>query len=243
MQLSRALLPIALAAGVASADPFFSNLATPTSVGTAFGIACSFTQFKAAGFTMGPDAYVLNSVTLDVNTSDPDSPASVQIWSGTSAPTTFIADLTGPLLNGPGEYIFTPDSALTLEADTTYWLYVENNFDQCWTWNGRTATPSGIGATHVGYIFNGGSSSFFNAYELDGTIATGGCGPADISSPANPGIPDGLLSGADFFEFLVRFEIGDLSVDFSSPGNPGSPDGLLTGADFLFYLNLFAQGC
>ena len=67
--------------------------------------------------------------------------------------------------------------------------------------------------------------------------------PADLSSPASPGIPDGILSGADFFEFLVRFEIGDLSVDFSSPANPGQPDGLLSGADFFEFLSLFAAGC
>ena len=66
---------------------------------------------------------------------------------------------------------------------------------------------------------------------------------ADLSSPGNPGIPDGLLSGADFFEFLARFGAGDLSVDFSSPANPGQGDGLLSGADFFEFLNLFAQGC
>ena len=75
------------------------------------------------------------------------------------------------------------------------------------------------------------------------TGGSGACSDADLSSPANPGTPDGLLSGADFFEFLVRFESGDLSVDFSSPANLGTPDGLLSGADFLFYLDLFGQGC
>ena len=69
------------------------------------------------------------------------------------------------------------------------------------------------------------------------------CSPADISSPASPGVPDGLLSGADFFEFLVRFQNGDLSVDFSSPSAPGQGDGLLSGADFFEFLNLFAAGC
>ena len=69
------------------------------------------------------------------------------------------------------------------------------------------------------------------------------CSPGDISSPANPGEPDGLLSGADFFEFLVRFQSGDLSVDFSSPSAPGQGDGLLSGADFFEFLNLFAAGC
>ena len=70
-----------------------------------------------------------------------------------------------------------------------------------------------------------------------------GCSPADLSSPGSPGTPDGVLTGADFFEFLNRFNAGDLSVDFSSPANPGTPDGVLTGADFFEFLNLFAAGC
>ena len=67
--------------------------------------------------------------------------------------------------------------------------------------------------------------------------------PADLSGPVNPGVPDGQLTGADFFEFLTRFEAGDLSIDFSSAANPGVPDGQLTGADFFAYLDLFSQGC
>ena len=71
----------------------------------------------------------------------------------------------------------------------------------------------------------------------------GACSPADISSAATPGVPDGVLTGADFFEFLNRFGAGDLSIDFSSPANPGVPDGVLTGADFFEFLSLFAAGC
>ena len=67
--------------------------------------------------------------------------------------------------------------------------------------------------------------------------------PADLSSPANPGVPDGVLTGADFFEFLNLFQAGDLAIDFSSPTNPGTPDGVLTGADFFEFLNLFSAGC
>lgn len=80
-------------------------------------------------------------------------------------------------------------------------------------------------------------------FSVDLPGGTGACSPADLSSPANPGVPDGLLSGADFFEFLSRFQAGDLSVDFSSPASPGTPDGLLSGADFFEFLNLFSAGC
>ena len=67
--------------------------------------------------------------------------------------------------------------------------------------------------------------------------------PADLSSPTVPGSPDGVLTGADFFEFLARFQAGDLRADFSSAGNPGTPDGVLTGADFFEFLSLFQAGC
>ena len=80
-------------------------------------------------------------------------------------------------------------------------------------------------------------------FTVDLPGGSGGCSLADLSSPASPGVPDGLLSGADFFEFLSRFGAGDLSVDFSSPANPGTPDGLLSGADFFEFLSLFAAGC
>ena len=66
--------------------------------------------------------------------------------------------------------------------------------------------------------------------------------PADLSSPTDPGVPDGVLTGADFFEFLSRFQAGDLSVDFAGPTTPNQPDCVLTGADFFAFLNLFSQG-
>ena len=66
---------------------------------------------------------------------------------------------------------------------------------------------------------------------------------ADLSSPAAPGVPDGVLSGADFFQFLTLFAAGDLAVDFSSPLRPGVRDGVLSGADFFEFLRLFNAGC
>lgn len=69
------------------------------------------------------------------------------------------------------------------------------------------------------------------------------CCPADLSSPGAPGVPDGALTGADFFQFLDLFTAGDLRADFSSPSAPGTPDGALTGADFFEFLGLFSGGC
>lgn len=66
---------------------------------------------------------------------------------------------------------------------------------------------------------------------------------ADLSGPLEPGHPDGVVSGADFIEFLSRFQMGDLSVDLAGPSSPMEPDGVLSGADFFRYLELFANGC
>ena len=67
--------------------------------------------------------------------------------------------------------------------------------------------------------------------------------PADISSAPAPGVPDGALTGSDFFEFLGRFAAGDMRADFGSAGDPLAPDGALTGSDFFSFLDLFSQGC
>ena len=74
-------------------------------------------------------------------------------------------------------------------------------------------------------------------------IAEAASCPADISSAAAPGVADGVLTGADFFEFLARFQAGDLRADLSSATIPGTPDGELTGADFFEFLDLFSSGC
>ena len=93
------------------------------------------------------------------------------------------------------------------------------------------------------YVQAGIPVGFFNSGNPNASpIRSFKANPADISSGANPGVADGNLSGADFFEFLTRFGAGDLSVDFTSPANPGTPDGILTGADFFAFLNFFQNG-
>jgi len=67
------------------------------------------------------------------------------------------------------------------------------------------------------------------------------CSPADVSSGARPGIPDGQLDANDFFFYLDRFAAGDLIADFT--GSSGVPDGVLDANDFFVYLSIFADGC
>jgi hypothetical protein len=84
-----------------------------------------------------------------------------------------------------------------------------------------------------------------------------GCNPADLNeatafSPAAPtwGMPDGVLTPADFVAFVNFFNSNDLRADLSeatafSPASPtfGMPDGLLTPADFVAFVAYFNAGC
>ena len=84
-----------------------------------------------------------------------------------------------------------------------------------------------------------------------------GCNPADLNdatafSPASPvfGIPDGILSPADFAAFVTFFNSNDLRADLNdaaafSPASPtfGIPDGILSPADFAAFVAYFNAGC
>lgn len=221
-------------------ENIISNLREGPGGGTAFGSAATTTE-KAGGFRMGSRDFELDEVAIAVASSAANARSRLQIWRGTSAPSVLVATLSGPVFNGENDYTFRPRVRTLLRGGETYWVYLDNAFPESFLWEGRNAPPSGPAAVNAGYLFNGSASSVLNGYEVRGTVQA--CSIIDISGPAQPGVPDGLLSGADFFEFLTRFENGDLSVDFSSAANPGVPDGLLSGADFLFFLDLFQQGC
>ena len=221
-------------------DNIISNLREGPGGGTAFGSA-AFTTEKAGGFRMGSRDFELDEVAIAIASSDANARSRVQIWRGSIAPSVLVTTLSGPVFNGENDYTFRPATRTLLQGDAIYWVYLDNSFPDSFVWEGRSSPPTGPAAVNAGYIFNGSASSTLNGYEVRGTVQA--CSIIDISSPADPGVPDGLLSGADFFEFLNRFAAGSLTVDFSSPASPGVPDGLLTGADFLFFLNLFGQGC
>jgi len=79
----------------------------------------------------------------------------------------------GPGMSGCFTLSFTPSSAFTLSASTTYWVYVEalNGGGDGFLWGDTTPStpPSGLG-TDVGFLFNGNPSSFRNALEINGTL-------------------------------------------------------------------------
>jgi len=64
---------------------------------------------------------------------------------------------------------------------------------------------------------------------------------ADLTSQANPGVPDGTIDAEDFFFYLDLFARSSLIADLT--GADDQPDGVLDAADFFRYLDLFAAGC
>ena len=218
-----------------------SNIGTTFSNGT---LVNSNLSFKAAGFTMGESSYDLCDVELVIGNPTPGTIAFVEIWSGNNGPVQRLTTLAARTLDDSGIYSFAAAVPFELTAGVTYWVLVPGTPSGQFNWSASTVNPSGAGATFVGYLANGLPSSVRSAFAINGfEVIDVSCSPADLSSPTNPGSADGVLTGADFFEFLARFQAGNLSVDYSSPTMPGVPDGVLSGADFFEFLNLFAAGC
>jgi MYXO-CTERM domain-containing protein len=165
----------ALAAHAAHGEVIMSNLDAADDVGgTLFGPDAN-TVFKAYGWTMPGDAYFLDAVTLRLAAYD-QGEARVSIWEGETEPVnelTVLDNPVGPGMKGYFNLDFTPAGSFTLEAGSTYWVYVEaldgggNGF--LWGDTDPPTMPSGLG-TSVGYLFNGNPSSFFNAVEISGTL-------------------------------------------------------------------------
>jgi len=138
-------------------------------LGTSFGPSVT-TQFKAGGFTM-TDSFFLDSVTIAVEAPSPGANANVQIWTGDTAPDTFMAQLSGPSFDSDGDFTFTPGGQVELTAGETYWVYLDNTDpDGSFVWSGSNEIPSGSGASFVGYNFNGNPSSFENRFQVEGTL-------------------------------------------------------------------------
>lgn len=142
--------------------------------GTIFGPDAN-TEYKAYGWTMPDAAYSLDLVTLRLAAYN-QGEARVSIWSGETVPETELMVLDNPA--GPGEpgYFdldFTPPSSFTLEANTSYWVYVEDmdggGDGFLWGDTDPQTLPTGIG-TSIGFIFNGNPSTFTNALEISGTL-------------------------------------------------------------------------
>lgn len=170
MRRAAAVLLAICAAPVATADVIIGNIGGGDLSSTAFGSGTT-TVFKAAGFTMSNASYDLTGVTLAVNVAAPDALPRVSIWSGnTSGPVSELIVLTAPSIPlGRNDLVFTPSSQFTLDANQTYWVYVEAATSGNFNWIATQTQPSGPHATSNGYNFNGSPSSFLNKYEVSGT--------------------------------------------------------------------------
>jgi len=229
-------LGLLAAAATASADTLVSNFSAPQGVGTIFGTT-STTIYKAAGFTMPAQDYELDRVTLTMDFGGGGT-AIVSIWTGAGVPQTQVAVLNSPPQIGAGDFAFTPSGTLTLQANETYWVYVESipnptgNF--LWQGTSPSTVPSGV-ATFVDYIFNGASSTTRNRIDVEGTPAGGGgCYPNCDGSTTQP-----VLNVNDFICFQAAFAAGDSYANCD--GSTTQP--VLNVNDFICFQAAFAAGC
>ena len=172
--------------------------------------------FKAVGFAMGSSAYTLDSATLAMDMQLGAGNPVVSIWSaGPLGPGVELLVLTNPpnlSAGGLADFVFTAPSAFTLDANQTYWLHIRsepqlgNPFN--WMSTSNVNPPTGPAATFVSYNFNA-SSTFYNRFQIEGTIAAPTCRP-DLTTNAIPGspgygVPNGILNNDDFFYYLAQF--------------------------------------
>jgi hypothetical protein len=171
---------LGLAPAVGRADVIIGNL------GAADGNSLSFngSSWDAASFTMGSQAYSLADVQITL-TSNPASSSTFVLESdasgvpsGTVVSTfsTHSPDFT----NSTTTYTFTPDSAFTLAANTTYWLVASTTSGGSGGSDSIPVTfPAGGGATFGNYATSTSSGSAWtidnsNAakFQIDGTLAS-----------------------------------------------------------------------
>ena len=169
----------------ARADIVFGNLASfNNDSGPASNISSA--GGKAIGFTMGDTAYEITGVSLRLafaGDNGQDVPK-ITIWTNASdTPGTQIGDaFLNPALNpNPATYSFTPAGTITLEANTGYFLVLQNgtataSFD--WLNGSPTVTPTGIAGTAIGRYGSDSPSSYadstsnYNWFQIDGVIAS-----------------------------------------------------------------------
>jgi len=135
------------------------------------------------GFTMGVNSYDLTSVQASLNMV-PGNPnptlAAIFEDDGSNQPGAQLLALNVPVNAGSQVYTFTPVSALTLAANTTYWLAIGlgGTGGSGMNWNGAfpAVVPTGPGATFI-------ATDFFSS-----GFPAGG-------SPRNDGLPGVAING------------------------------------------------
>jgi hypothetical protein len=135
---------------------------------------------KAGGFTMGSQAFSLDSVDLRLNVANAGSNPLIQIFDSVSGdPTNLLQTLINPTftLGANSTYTFSAASALTLAANTTYWIVASNAASVAdsysWMASSPSSVPTGAYATNAGYRFSFlppppiGASGVLNSYQVN----------------------------------------------------------------------------
>lgn len=145
-------------------------------------------QHRAVGFTMGTQAYSLTLAKLSLAFADVGEQVVVQIRdsNGSNPGNTVLSTLTNPVFGGGTQfYSFVAPAPLTLQANTTYFLYAFKNEDThgvlSWMQLEDNAIPVGPGAVWLNYRHGDGTtwgdaSGNRSAFELEGTPVGGGGG-------------------------------------------------------------------
>jgi hypothetical protein len=187
----------------ASAITQVSNLSETQNGSSGVGDHGSGTQYLGSSFTKDSNSYTLNSVTasfIEITEAD----LFLKIFSDNSGvPGTPVGQLSTNQNILPGSinnYLFTPNSSVTLAANTTYWLTGESSGYYGW---GTTGSPNQAGAWTIGdgivVSHNQGSSWDSNAnvsgqFSIDATSASAAV-PFEFSPTMGLLLVGGLFGG------------------------------------------------
>lgn len=167
---------------VASGAVIISNTPGTSVIGDG-AIVGGATRSFAQGFTMGSSDYLLDSVTMGLRVNAAGRAFNLELFSGSPDPDgSSLVSFTVPVLNTTGDelYTFNPDSAITLQANTTYWLVAYSlttgSLNQIqWLRSNPGVAPTGI-ATYAGARFNSPATvppttalTLLSIFEINGT--------------------------------------------------------------------------
>ncbi len=185
LKLLLAATLFAFMTSAASGTVIISN--TPgTSVTGDGAIVGGVTRSFAQGFTMGSSDYLLDSVTMGLRVNAAGRAFNLELFSGSPNPGgSSLVSFTVPVLNTTGDalYTFNPDSAITLQANTTYWLVAYSlttgSLNQIqWLRSNPGVAPTGI-ATYAGARFDSpatvpptNSITLDSIFEVNGTLSS-----------------------------------------------------------------------
>lgn len=126
---------------------------------------------KSFLFTMGSTAYTVDNVVLRLGNyrTDLGDVAQLGFYEDNGSQTN-VGSLVGSLLQAPtstsatiGNFTFLPSGALTLNANTTYWLLLKAGAGSIdWKLRTTSVTPTGTGATAIGYRFSFDSGATYS---------------------------------------------------------------------------------